>query len=507
MRGRQLYTSLKEVCLPDHNSPSLRSRSLSGFVVDDFPFVRWPNGKPCVAVNAYILDAQLDGVQDGTLKGYAANLSHVVRYCASHNTGFDSLTDNDIWNLSEVLATERNPSDPTTLRRNPNTNKTILRATLVFLAWYQARFLAHTKTPLIGEASDTPQITVRIKVNERRVQASRTLGEEKKRKISLSEFDRSGSHYLVHRAFPSEVSTDPKRPITQEQIQAIEKVIDTKADADMGGIPSPLLSATREYLRARRMFTVFLMKRTGLRPGELLGISADQNVVKNKSIEIPTLKGRKKEPFIRKFPFRMKDGLRFNRYVSSRTAFTRAILAYDPGYKEPKGLLLSSRGLEISTESITKDFTRLTVGAGFEDVNLCLRQFRIRFITQQVAMHLKKQMQKTGRDQQSFEEADYTTVLKRIAELTGHKSEQSLWFYVDLGWEELGLWTSVDRSIERLNAADTFFDELMELKHDAKKMTNMASEQIVDFCVQRLGQIIGANKALLEEPDDEVFLA
>ncbi|MBF4265351.1 hypothetical protein EAY73_26440, partial [Vibrio anguillarum] len=119
------------------------------------------------------------------------------------------------------------------------------------------------------------------------------------------------------------------------------------------------------------------------------------------------------------------------------------------------------------------------------------KKFRIRFITQQVASHLKLKMQETGRSRQSFEDADYTTILKRISELTGHKDHESLWFYVELGWEQLGIWTNIDRNIERLNAADNFFDEIMELRHDIARLSGMANEQVLDFCSQRLSQIMG----------------
>ncbi len=44
----------------------------------------------------------------------------------------------------------------------------------------------------------------------------------------------------------------------------------------MKGIPSNLQAVTSEYLRSRRMFTVFLMKRTGLRPGELIDVEPEQ---------------------------------------------------------------------------------------------------------------------------------------------------------------------------------------------------------------------------------------
>jgi hypothetical protein len=52
-------------------------------------------------------------------------------------------------------------------------------------------------------------------------------------------------------------------------------------------------------------------------------------------------------------------------------------------------------------------------------------------------------------------DADYRTILKRVATITGHGSEASLNHYLDLAWEELGVFdrvdaaTALDAAIER----------------------------------------------------------
>ncbi|EGR1221276.1 hypothetical protein EBM76_22610 [Vibrio parahaemolyticus] len=497
MKPKQLYRSVKSVTTDDSKAtPADILYSRFSTVVEDFPFVKFPDGKPCFAVNSYILDIQTDGVALGTLEAHARNLTPIIRYCHAYNINFSALTDNDIFNLVEQLSSERDNNKPIVLKRKSNTIINILQTTLKFLVWYQQRFLNRASTFLIGEKEDCAQITVKIKVNHNRKNASRNLKKFKNR-ISILEFDRSGSHYLSHRAIPSSVSVEPRTAITEKQIQEIEKIIDQALSNTLKGIPSNLQAVTSEYLRSRRMFTVFLMKRTGLRPGELIDIEPEQEVLASKSLNIPTLKRRKEQAPIRKFPFKMIDSLRFKRYISSRKAFVSALSEYYPNYIDPKTLLLGERGQAISKSSITKDFVRLSSAAGFEDSNLCFKKFRIRFITQQVASHLKLKMQETGRSRQSFEDADYTTILKRISELTGHKDHESLWFYVELGWEQLGIWTNIDRNIERLNAADNFFDEIMELRHDIAKLNGMANEQVLDFCSQRLSQIMGDCKKLL----------
>ncbi|MET0105190.1 MAG: hypothetical protein ABW072_08605 [Sedimenticola sp.] len=460
MRKEQLYTVLSTASDPSTDDPyrvALMHKA-SRLGVDEFPLVRWPNGKPCVPVNAYIMEYLRLGREPGTLKGYARELTHVIRYCAGLDIGFGKLTDNDIWTLSEHLQTEKKQHDPTASERNPNTVKSILRTTLGFLAWYQQAFLKYSEVVLVGELADSANITVTVEVNDQYFESSKQKHKPKEA-ISLPQF-RPGvkGFYLNHLSFPTEVSVDPKQPISRMQIQMIEKKIDEKAlkvinneSKQRQDSRTPELKiAKAEYLRARRLFTIWLMKRTGLRPEELIKTPVNQDVGKNGALEIPTAKRRKKEPPVRKFPMNLQDALRFKRYITSRASFIKTFKDRDSLYVEPSELLLTDDGVGIEKESIARDFRRLANEAGFEDVDACLKMFRIRFITQQVAAHLKEKMQKTGRNQQTFEAADYTAILKRIAELTGHKSEKSLWFYVYKGWEELEVWDTVDRNIERL---------------------------------------------------------
>jgi hypothetical protein len=90
MARQQLFSLHDRVELP---ATVLRTRNntlIHQEVIDRFPFVRWPSGQPCEPVNAYLLDIA-SNVTGDKLKTYAAELSPLVRYCASAAIGFEQL--------------------------------------------------------------------------------------------------------------------------------------------------------------------------------------------------------------------------------------------------------------------------------------------------------------------------------------------------------------------------------------------------------------------------------
>ena len=95
---------------------------------------------------------------------------------------------------------------------------------------------------------------------------------------------------------------------------------------------------------------------------------------------------------------------------------------------------------------------------------------------------------------------DYESILKRVSAKTGHGSVQSLWHYIDLAWEELGVWGSTDKAIARLHAADQLFADLLALQHDIETSGNHQANRKIDLkqITDRLGEIISVAKQDIE---------
>jgi hypothetical protein len=94
-------------------------------------------------------------------------------------------------------------------------------------------------------------------------------------------------------------------------------------------------------------------------------------------------------------------------------------------------------------------------------------------------------------------DSDYRSILKRIAAKTGHGSPESLWHYIDLAWREMDVWAQVDQQLERVHAADRFYQELLDLRHSLGAEPSRPANQTIDTLCKRLSEIVDDAKEKL----------
>lgn len=477
----QLFHVLPEMKLPVSGIKHDTGTHVTTQVIPAFPFMYWPSGKPCEPVNMYLL-AIAHEVTGDSLKTYAAELSHLIRYCGEKNAAIERLTNDDIHKLSKELQEERSHRHPLERVRNDNTVRGILSRTIRFLLWYQETFMLLLRTPLIGEQKVSPQITVQlVKISHRQGHKTRT------------------EYYYTHSAMPSSESREPKRPIARPVIEDIQRCIyqqsvleDNSARfTQRHGNNRDLLLAQIEYMRARRTFMIWMMMRTGLRPSELVQMSVKDhdNILTTRVLKIPTKKRRKLAAPIRSFPILMDAATVVYRYLLSRTTYCDALRKSGTDPAPGAAFFLTLEGEPILKTSLEKDFERLAAHAGYKDVQACLSMFRHRFITYEVTVHLKEFIDKSGKSRQMMTDIDYESILKRVSAKTGHESVQSLWHYIDLAWEELGVWASTDKALERLHAFDQLFTDGLLLKHQLESSGKRLPKELQPF-LDRLTEIL-----------------
>lgn len=488
----QLFHVLPPMTLPHSGVKHKDGTHVTSQIIPAFPFMYWPSGKPCEQVNMYLLDIAHEVTGD-SLRSYAVELSHLVRYCGKKPINIESLTDADIHALSKQLQEEKSRRNPIERARNDNTVRAILSRAIRFLLWYQKEFMLLLRTPLIGEQSMSPQITVKRIKND-------------KSKIRNSQIE----YYYTHSAMPTSESREPKRPIALTVIEDIQRSINRQSVLEARSArfvqryrSNPaLLAAQLEYMRARRHFMVWMMMHTGLRPSELVEISVKEHgsILTTRRLKIPTKKRRKIKAPIRSFPILLNAATVVHRYLIARTIYCESF--QDAGGEPNPGdsFFLTLDGEPIKKSSLEKDFERLAEDAGYKDVQACLSMFRHRFITYEVTAHLKEFIENSGKSRQMMTDIDYESILKRISAKTGHGSVQSLWYYIDLAWEELGVWGAVDKAIERLHAADQLFADLLALQHDIETSGNRQANRKIDLkqITDRLGEIISIAKQGIE---------
>jgi site-specific recombinase XerD len=458
-------------------------------VIPSFPFMYWPTNRPCEPVNMYLLDIA-DELTGDSLKTYAAQLSHLVRYCGLKHVGFECLTNAHIQDLSEQLQKERSRQHPLEPARNKNTVNDILSRAIQFLMWYQDNFMLHLRTPLIGEQKHSPQITV-------------------KRVKNGSNSGRAGwrAYYYTHAAMPTSESREPKRPIARSIIEDILRAIDRQSVLEKRSErftqryagDRDLLRAQLEYMRTRRNFMIWMMMRTGLRPSELVQMSVmdHEDILKTRTLKIPTKKRRKITAPIRHFPILLDAASVIYRYLLSRTSFIDALKKLGIEPSPSTAFFLTLEGKPIKKASLEKDFERLVALAGYKNVQACLSMFRHRFITYEVTVHLKEFIDKSGKSRQMMTDVDYESILKRVAEKTGHRSVQSLWHYIDLAWEELGVWAGTDKALARLHALDQLFADGLQLKHELESSGRRLPKVLQPF-LDRLREVLAPAKEYME---------
>lgn len=485
-RPVQLYTVFKGVSVPHYVKPETSNcdATVKYRSIPELPIVRWVSGKPCIAVNAW-LHERVIGTTGSSISTYASQISHIVRYCSREQMAFDQLSDSKIHEFSAYLIAERALNNPLEKRRNNNQTREIISLTLRFLKWYQQHYILPTEPRLIGAINESPRIIIREKKNPHRHKT-----------------------YLTHSAMPPKVSTDIKTPIPDHIISDIDDQIELKSDLELLDEKAKrkythrpgFLETSIDYVRARRVFTLWMMKRTGLRPEELheIPLSDNLDVLTQKCIIIPTKKRKKQIAPMRSFRIEGSDARKFNRYLRVRSKFITFLVSENTTYLPPDQILLGREGQPIKKESIRKDFDRLVRDAGYADVKTCLSMFRHRFITREVIVYFKEFMTNTAKTRAMITDADYRSILKRIATKTGHGSEESLWHYIDLAWEEIGVWGNAEKGIQQLHATDRLREELIELRRSLKENPKYTVDQMADYMTQKLGEIIGDARGYLD---------
>jgi hypothetical protein len=146
----QLFNVVSKVTLPHSGIKLQDGTHITTQTIQHFPFVYWPNGKPCEPINMYFLDIAHQHTGE-SLSTYAALLSPLIRYCGEKNVAIENLTDSNIHELSQLLQMERSPRHPLERARNDNSVCDILSRAILFLLWYQQTFMLQLRTPLIGE--------------------------------------------------------------------------------------------------------------------------------------------------------------------------------------------------------------------------------------------------------------------------------------------------------------------------------------------------------------------
>jgi|APLak6261663543_1056040.scaffolds.fasta_scaffold01299_4 integrase len=443
-RKKQLFTIIPKMQLVDYfnvNNGSLIMRE-----ADAMPFISLPDGVPCLIANAYMLHLYERKLSrrshGGTLRQYAANISHLIRYCYYNQIDFIHMDNNRFTHFVNGLRTESDHRYPELRIRDSNTLINIGRCCLDFMA-FVGRF--NGKDDFVESAIGG-------------VKKSTTINFE------TSEEGYIVKEYWYHSSFDT---PDPKRkrsPIAKATVEELYNAI-------------PTLSSSKVLIR-RRVSMIHLLDMTGARIGEiaLLKVKDIEIAIKQKNPQLKLVTLKKRKEHIRYVPVLKQDLAVLKTYMR---VYRTQIIRRNGGIKNDHGFFFISgnNGKPISSRYMSNEIGLLRKAAGIT-TQACAQMFRHRFITK-LFVNLLKQYNYENKDEFRRALLADTNILKnQVQQYTGHTVLKSLDHYIDLAFKELTNFDKVVNSVALQMAFDSFDDCVKVLQKELEE--GMAISQFIE---------------------------
>ncbi len=488
--SRQLFRVVRNVELPTH---AFYERATKRYIrqVEVSPVVMaiyWPDGSPCVTAEQYLLDCMavstINSSYGGSLKAIAAKLSHLIRYCWSIKKPFDQLTEEDFDAFVSLLGEECDPDDLLEPKRSENTINAIIDQSIRFLAWLQV--YSFSEKVFVGKRGSNSQI----------------------RLVEKEVSDGHGGRKVIL-TYPrrlSESIADPKHPmptyIRNKLWEAVARL------ADPGNYDRRYMSRFKNdeelrkefnYLKARRELLLILLEATGCRPEELehLSVSSNANCSIENKIVLNTAKRRGNMTWIRRIPLDPGAAIKLQIFIS-KIRRVKLLDLKKRGVKiKPRNrvFLCSRKGTPLSAGTMGREFARIADEAQI-DQDACAIMFRKRFITRMVRLHLEGFITDSGKAPSLMTNSDYRTILKKVTSFTGHKDVESLMYYIDLAWEEMGVFDYVKPAFEFISLVENSITNIESLSAEVRLSKRNTS--LINMVTAELDGLKGRMKQALQ---------
>lgn len=435
--------------------------------------VSWPDGTPCSLVELYLVSRYRRGVSvredGGSLRAIVSKLIHLIRHCWQIKRDFWELHDEDIYGLVQLLMEEMKPEAPLVRVRDNNTVRAIIATTVEFLLWVQNDVMV--ALPLIGVGPE-----YRIRLAERKILDSR-----RNRHIVR----------LAYHRLPPRDTKEPKRPISRDKRNALWGAV-----SEMAGVcivppgwarSGDYGSLLNNYLKARRELLLELLEATGARPGELsrLSVSSNEDCYKSQELVLLTLKRRRHVE--RKIKLQPGVAMRLTVFIRKhRAALLKEIQVAGAISNPLDQVFLGINGSHFSERSMVSEFSRISKAAGLNEYQSCMSMFRHRFVTKQVAIHLGIYLGEENKIREMMTDADYRTILKKVATITGHSSEISLLHYLDLAWDELGTGNQVDAAVALDASIESAATQIISILGEFENPTGQSPTELLQAARETL---------------------
>lgn len=429
--NKQLYSIVPEMQMCNYFH--IKSKAVFTREADNMPFLCFPNEVPCLMANLYMIKLFKKGLsrkgRGGTLKQYAANISHLIRHCYYRNKEFIALNDSEFVQFIDVLRNEVDPKYPDIKKRDSNTLNNIGRSCLDFLSY-------------VGEFHDDEEFIINSIRAEKK---SITIKAERAAKGSIQK------EYWHHHSFDTPDSKKKRSPIAKDTIKKLYESVSTVSDS--------------KFLYRRRTVMIRLLEMTGARIGEI-SLLKTQDVLaalasKTPLLKLTTLK-KKKETF-RYLPVLKQDLMVLKKHIK---IYRSRVIKNSISEKNDHDFLFigEKSGLPISSRYMGNEIGILRRAANIE-AKACAHMFRHRFITK-LFVTLISQYELENKDDFRRALLDVNILKMKVKEYTGHSDNRSIDHYIDMAFQEITNFKKVIDSRSLKEAYDAFDEHLDKLNQE-----------------------------------------
>ncbi|HEH9487715.1 site-specific integrase [Pseudomonas aeruginosa] len=273
-------------------------------------------------------------------------------------------------------------------------NRILLRV-ISFLEWYQT-FLVGKR--LVGSLGQGAQVTISLRSLKSKQGVVRV---------------RIQHHAMVPASVPRTV-----RPISSNTVSAL--------------LDSCEWTAKTNFRRSRDRCMLVLLADTGIRREELTWIRVSDIVGASADRKLPVRTSKRKGNPYRLIPISDETFRMLLEYVDvTRSIQVRRLNRRKIGFKDQGWLFCTREGFKMAPSTVSQLFSDLRAEAGLTD-RISAHMLRHRYITLQVMARLRSLSSRGSIGVEAL-----TTVLSKVASLSGHSSLDSMWRYVDWAYEEL----------------------------------------------------------------------
>lgn len=386
---------------------------------DKFPFIAYPNGKPCHIANMYLLELEDKNRSIHSIKQYASNVSYLVNFCFKKKLDFLKLTEGIFFDFAYGLRSETDSQNPLKRLRNPTTLNNIIRTNLDFLNF-------------IGNFNDKPNFifdNIGAKTSSKNI---------KKGDVSVE------MHGWEHKSLEVPAIKKTRNPIGKEVIDKLYEAVVEKSSS--------------QFIQQRRIIMLRLLEATGARAGEIALIKVNdvlESFNNDGFMRMTTLKRKQETSRLVQMDF--NDLNLIKNYIN---LYRKKVIRNTIGLSNDHGYLFinENSGEKAFDTVISNDVNVLKNVANIQE-QTCAHMFRHRFITKQF-VNLIKQYNYENQDQFRKALLDTNTLKQKIQQMTGHQNLNSLDVYIDLAFNEIFNTTVVLDKLAVANAYESFDSQL-----------------------------------------------